>query len=198
MEDKNRFKDANIRLGNFADIILVQCPKCQQCASVSGGFNRQQANLQCNHCKWHQKKDYEIFDLTHHRNCDSCGQVVELYIPNVKKKKETIKSKCPHCEQTREVEPQYTYALDAYFNTLRNGTDPHFQLPYWLSKPVKGKLFWALNFDHLAYLKKYIQAKVRERNNRAYFTMIERLPQFIKAAKNRTALIKCIEALEKK
>ena len=98
----------------------------------------------------------------------------------------------------REVKPRYSYSVDSFSGVMSNGKDPHFGYEYWLLKNIKGNSFWALNYEHLDYLKRYIQAKIRERDNRSHWTMVEKLPKFIKSAKNRIELIKCIENLEKK
>ncbi|WP_170172501.1 hypothetical protein [Hymenobacter rigui] len=48
------------------------------------------------------------------------------------------------------------------------------------------------------YLEQYIGAKLRERNQPRYMTMVEQLPQFIKSAKNRDALLKLLERMKLK
>ncbi len=74
----------------------------------------------------------------------------------------------------------------------------------WLQKNYKGNIFWATNYEHLEYLKCYIQAKVRERKRESEIndiknqTMVSRLPQFIKSNKNREELLKVIEYLKEK
>ncbi len=74
----------------------------------------------------------------------------------------------------------------------------------WLQKIYKGHLFWAINNAHLAYLKQYIQASVRESKRERKITdiknqtMASRLPKFIKSHKNRDDLLKIIAQLENK
>jgi len=77
-------------------------------------------------------------------------------------------------------------------------TDYWFGCELWLQAAFKTEVFRANNYEHLAYMKEYIGAGLRERNNREFFTLVEKLPNFIKSAKNRDKLLKLIEKLEKK
>jgi hypothetical protein len=77
-------------------------------------------------------------------------------------------------------------------------TDYWFGQELWLQAAFKNEVLWANNYEHLDYMKQYISSGLRERNNRAFFTLVEKLPGFIKSAKNRERLLKLIEKLEKK
>jgi len=77
-------------------------------------------------------------------------------------------------------------------------TDYWFDCELWLQDSFKNELFWAHNDEHLAYMKEYIGAGLRQRNDRKFFTLVEKLPGFIKSAKNRDKLLKLITKLEKK
>ncbi|WP_227765244.1 hypothetical protein [Hymenobacter sp. 15J16-1T3B] len=68
----------------------------------------------------------------------------------------------------------------------------------WYQAPFKDEVLWAYNAEHLLYLEQYIAAKVRERNNRRYATMVEKLPLFMQLAKNREALLKLLERMKRK
>lgn len=73
----------------------------------------------------------------------------------------------------------------------------------WLKINCYGNELWALNREHLYYIKKYVSAKIRERridNPRDYKNkrLDSRLPNWIKSAKNRQQILKCIDKLEKK
>ena len=72
----------------------------------------------------------------------------------------------------------------------------------WLKIDCNGKELWAFNEEHLKYLKEYIQAKIRERNKDEELgwsnqSIESRLPNWIKSAKNREKILKCIKKLEK-
>lgn len=77
-------------------------------------------------------------------------------------------------------------------------TDYWFGEELWLQASFKDEVLWANNYEHLEYIRQYIQAGLRERNNRAFYTMVEKLPAFIKSAKNRDKLLKRIDKLMKK
>jgi len=76
--------------------------------------------------------------------------------------------------------------------------DYYFDCEIWLQASFKNERFWAHNYEHLAYMKQYIGAGLRERNDREFFTLVEKLPGFIKSAKNREKLLKIIDRLESK
>ena len=76
--------------------------------------------------------------------------------------------------------------------------DYWFDCELWLQVSFKNERFWAHNYEHLAYMKQYIGAGLRERNGRGFFTLVEKLPGFVKSAKNRDRLLKLIDKLEKK
>jgi hypothetical protein len=76
--------------------------------------------------------------------------------------------------------------------------DYFFNCEIWLQASFRGEWFRAHNYEHLSYMEQYIRAGLRERNNREYFTLVEKLPKFIKSAKNREKLLKLIDKLKKK
>ncbi|GAC1384181.1 MAG: hypothetical protein NVSMB45_12100 [Ginsengibacter sp.] len=63
--------------------------------------------------------------------------------------------------------------------------------------PVDNNILWAYNYDHLDYLKTYVSAKLREEHAVTKNSMTQKLPDFIKLAKNRERILKAIERLEK-
>ncbi len=77
--------------------------------------------------------------------------------------------------------------------------DPFYDCALWYQERIKEHVFWALNQDHLAYLERYIAADLRERSSNVYgrMTMIAKLPNFIKEAKNRGRLLKIIQKWKK-
>ncbi|MEP6738507.1 MAG: hypothetical protein ABJA70_23475 [Chryseolinea sp.] len=98
---------------------------------------------------------------------------------------------------TRTYKPKNEKYRTMYPETGQ-ATDPIFNLPLWLQADVRGNLFWAYNFEHLHEIKDYVSSKLRERQSASFTTMVEKLPHFIKDAKNREAMIKAIERLELK
>jgi len=103
----------------------------------------------------------------------------------------------PHCGTTRTYKPKNEEYKNDY-ETKGHAADPIFGLPLWFQAEVRGKLFWAYNRSHLSDIKLYVTSKLRERQTTTHTTMVERLPNFIKDSKNREAIVKVIEKLERK
>lgn len=179
---------------------LVACPKCHKDAVVTtkSGFVPSQGRLTCSNCMFSESsEDLVRYKMTIKRNCDNCGKQINVEVPNQKELSKQVTIPCAHCGITRTYEPRNEpYRL--FYKSTGVATDPVFNLPLWLQIEVKGNHFWAYNRRHLQDIKNYVQAKLRERQSEGYTTMVERLPQFIKEAKNREALLKSIEQLERR
>jgi len=190
----NRFKDKNHLIWNFTKKILVHCPNCNKQATVTDeeGCDVKLFCPSCHLCKTNNRKCYSI---NQNVRCSNCGKINYLYEEEIPKKTKvrTITCSCNHIEQ---FQPKYQEIIVS--GVAKDGTDFYFNAKLWLSKSFKNEIFWAFNYEHLAYLKKYIEAKLRERNNRTHKTMLEVLPPFIKSAKNRDELLKIIAVLERK
>jgi hypothetical protein len=101
----------------------------------------------------------------------------------------------------------YSISLSEDYSTL------YTKLPLWLRADFRGKVFWALNSEHLDYLEKVIRATLRERPvliplsgaDRPQFpkravtnqNMPFNLPAWLLSAKNRPDLLKLIARLRK-
>lgn len=105
------------------------------------------------------------------------------------------KTECPHCNFQEEWKTK-SYRVKEE-SKVDNGLakEMWYDLPLWFQKEVNGNLFWAYNLNHIDYLERYIKADLRERNNdgSGNGTMVSRLPQFVKAAKNREKLLKILK-----
>ncbi|AEV82977.1 hypothetical protein ACWT_1958 [Actinoplanes sp. SE50] len=75
--------------------------------------------------------------------------------------------------------------------------DPYFHLPLWFqARCCGGRTLWAFNEAHLTLLADYVGAKLRERHPREPgLTMVARLPGWLKAADNRTEVLRTIARL---
>lgn len=122
--------------------------------------------------------------------CPKCSK--EALVINQKNETGKIrKLVCSNCSHTEQEVPGKTYQ-----NSLIG--DPVFNLPLWLQGKFKGDVLWACNREHLSETRNYVASKLRERQTFTYTTMVERLPQFIKAAKNREGILKLIDKLLRK
>ncbi|MGN7783867.1 hypothetical protein ACTJIJ_05050 [Niabella sp. 22666] len=178
---------------------LVQCPKCKGPAQVTTDLSYDTSNdhLVCQNCNYIKKADELIrYNAIIKRACDNCGNAINANVPNNKEKVKLLKVSCPHCGQVRTYKPiNQEYRL--YYKNEGVG-DPVFNLPLWFQADIKGNVFWAYNRDHLNEIRNYVAAKLRERQTATHTTMVEKLPNFIKVAKNRAIIIRAIDRLMKK
>jgi hypothetical protein len=81
-----------------------------------------------------------------------------------------------------------------------SGTEKFYNYKLFLFTNFKGEVFWAYNMEHLNFLERYIEAKIRERGNLPFSnkSLISRIPKWMKTAKNREELIKKIGKLKQK
>lgn len=114
-------------------------------------------------------------------SCDGCVRVVE--------REGARRAVCPACAWTREDNPRTSTWGVPY--------DPYFGLPLWLQAPCAGEVLWAFNGEHLDVLESYVAAGLRERppGDARPQSMLERLPVWAKAAKNRDGVLAAIARL---
>lgn len=196
MRTDYRFSDPGDTLSDFADHFVVHCPKCDAKAHIDA-----RQRLVCTAC-FHVEEAghwYGAATATVQVKCRECHHPLSRSAPwDGQWKKLTMR--CEQCGDTCEYEAGITRH---YFNQGRK-TDPVFGLNLWLQDEFRGELLWAYNYEHLETLRAYIAAKLRERGIsprntiRKNTAMVGRLPDFIKKAKNREDLLRCIEALSRK
>ena len=76
--------------------------------------------------------------------------------------------------------------------------DPFFRRPLWLQAGCCGQVLWAYNVRHLDLLESYVAARLRERGDvvaGAPASLVERLPTWLKTAKNRAEVLRTIGRL---
>lgn len=76
--------------------------------------------------------------------------------------------------------------------------DPVFGLDLWVTAPFKGEVVWAYNVAHLRFLREVVGADLRERVPNRNSSLASRRPGWMKAAKNRAALLSIIDDLEER
>lgn len=161
------------------------------------------ARFACPHCALVLQNDEEASywfgacEVYADGRCYHCGikyKIREQYpkvVGNVRKFNENKTIRCQACGQNQQAK---LWILKTDFQ----GFDGYFGMPLLLTANFKGHLFWAYNDEHLAELKAFIGADLRERYHLAgNSSMISRLPLWIKSAKNRDELLKLIEKLER-
>lgn len=133
--------------------------------------------------------------LVHCPRCDKCAEVV-LKDKDVALLEGTVPYRDSYLFAPRRlVCNQCGYVKDWEGNKVvsNDSKDWYFRQPLWLQIACCGELLWALNEGHLNYLEEYVEATLRE----AYpgGTMASRLPDWMKSAKNREDVLKCIRKL---
>lgn len=173
-----RFLDAGKSLYAFGDTFLVRCPRCQRCARVARAAPSQ----------LDKPASEQLFD-PRRCTCPHCAYVEEW-------NKDT-----PAKSGTQESTFQLAMATRVWVSAsivIGGPTDWYFRHPLWLQMPCCGHVLWAYNTAHLAFLREYVQADLRERvpvpntNN----TLASKLPRWMKSAKNRDEVLKGIARLE--
>lgn len=195
-----RFQDKNFTLHNFDNEIFVECPKCNKRATVTKDNPNSfftSRTLKCPNCFYSQTGRNETYAVELNCSCSHCATELRVNIPKVNEKKETISVKCPKCGHTENYRPK-NITQQWIFDHTGKPSEKYFGLPLWLNEDFRGNSFWAYNYKHLEYLKDYIAADLRERNGRLGWTMVEKLPEWMKSGKNRDKLIKLITDLERK
>ncbi len=181
--DEYRFHDDGARLVSYSDLIYVTCPHCDARATVTVRPGHQaQPVPPAQPSPPAQPAPHlnpgALYFLPRRLACDRCGLTRDW------------RSDSPR--------PNPPAAL------LGAPVDPFFRLPLWLQTPCKGETLWAYNERQLDIIERYVTARLRQRpassasSDPAPTSMAERLPRWIKAAKNRDDVLRAIERLRAK
>lgn len=205
MNQNSRADKSFVNLASLSKEVFVCCPHCKKQAVVVSDFSKYYvpypnpektlSKFQCSHCykplnekSWHGS--VIIFPAT--TVCGNCGSQLQNEERTVSKYQDTMKVTCNTCLQERLYETKYRLV---YANS-HQATDPNLGLPLWLQTTVDNHVFWAYNYEHLAYLKQYVSAKLREAPEGGKYSLVWKLPTFVKTAKNRGKILKAIKRLE--
>lgn len=192
----NRHPDTGATTSDFAKEYLVHCPKCEGKALINT-----QGRLQCLACFHVEEKGhwYGAATAVVQVKCRECHTAITRKAEWDGRWEKLM----VHCEKCGD-DCYYDAVIHRHFWHEGKMTDTVFGLPLWLQDDFKGEVFWAFNYDHLEALRVYIGAKLRERGISPRNTysknssMVSRLPDFIKKAKNRAGLLKLMDELIEK
>ncbi|NNH68831.1 hypothetical protein HLB23_02895 [Nocardia uniformis] len=152
-----RFFDDRRNLVDFADDILVQCPRCGRTAHVT--------------------------PAPEHAGRPGRERFAHRLV-------------CGHCGLVRTQPGRGDHLITGAGSTA---TDPYFELPLYLRAETRHGWLWAYNFEHLALIRRYVQASLREHapwdDGGIRHTAVARLPKWIKSAKHRTEILREIDQL---
>ncbi len=125
--------------------------------------------------------------------CDQCASVIPAErVADAHARPRVV---CPHCGYVNDGSNIITAIR------MSDARDPSYQLPLWLQARCCGETLWAYNERHLDFLESYVTAKLRETapdNTVRNSTLASRLPAWIKSAKNREEIARCVERLRER
>ena len=121
---------------------------------------------------------------------------------------------CPQCSNCARVAPldidRQNYCAphritcqSCSYNKDEDVQSTGIELTLWLQIEVSDRLLWFHNFRHLQYIEAFVSATLRERradNGTGWrnSSLINRLPDWIKSAKNRKHILKAIDRIKQK
>ncbi len=181
----SRFIDDKGRV-DFFDEFLVECPKCGGKASTSFRYG-----IRCSSCSFAKRiEERRLYSSSYgiaSKRCSFCGRNISKHIEKFRENPMTD-IVCHGCKTKNSAEIKW-------FTGGAQGTDSIFGCKLLLSLEVKGELFWALNEKHLDYLEDYVRSDLRERIPNQNGSLPSRIPKWVKNAKNRDNILKCIQQL---
>jgi len=137
-------------------------------------------------------KNFRLSDF-YDEVCVVCPSCEKRAIAKANRDARLVRLFCVQCGYNKEVSAAFGKT-----GALVTAAHGYFDASLWLRARFRNNIVWAYNDKHLAYLKAYIGAGLREHKNRTHYTLLEKLPRFYHEARNREALRKVIERLEQK
>lgn len=178
---------------NYHESILVVCPDCGEDAVVKNESDYQRATLECRHCNLKRAGlETIVFKVVVKINCPVCAHAIRFEQGNLKEKPIGVTVKCDACESSFQMKPRTEKYCNCAVKEEGLIHDKVFGHPYYFQQDFKGKLFWARNREHLLEMENYVSSDLRRRSSYGA-RMVEKLPTFIKEAKNREAILKILQ-----
>lgn len=127
--------------------------------------------------------------------CPRCSKCAKVEIDSVRQDaslgwRSPRKVVCPGCAYSK------IWTGDSI--STGDNRDWYFRLPLWLQVPCCGEILWAYNVYHLNFLEDYVGSALRERRPNKNSALASRLPAWMKEAKNRDEILKCLRKLREK
>lgn len=199
---KAKFIDRGHTLYHFADRIYVQCPGERGPGVIQGKADYhflQSARLTALQGTFHKSWDGRtwfgpVFARLNHF-CPHCGLTFQAPVIEREKIDAHLPAQFDHaCESCgkRSQIPLTWFRGDI----SQPGLDPFFGLPLLLRGMVKDHVMWFFNRAHLDYVRDYVKADLRERIQPGKWSMITRLPGWVKEGKNRDRILRVMQRIE--
>lgn len=179
--------------------VYVKCPTCGGLGMVTAEPDT--AYFKCTNCGSLKTKERTIYRYDVHNQCDKCGRYYRVDISDSSKQRfPMLQVACTYCGYVMSGKVQKTPKYGWYIGEIKNGCEPFFGFELWFLTDYRGKLVWALNREHLAYLIDYLSADLREKPSGYQIarTQAAALPAFMKTAKNRDGIVKCLKNMQMK
>lgn len=197
----SRYLDKGKWLLSWANEVEVICPRCGEQGVLRGNAHYKSwgGSFTCLNCSYQARTDTTGWvgevEARGRRRCPDCGtkwiHASKTY-PNASNAGQDLQGKCPHCGKRNQVHVEI-FANKPYDHSV----DPFLGLDLALKENTRHGVVWVYNASHLAELKLFIEAKVREDYNHGW-SYFARLPTWIKTAKNRDEVLKALTKLERK
>lgn len=187
------------RLYDFMHYFAVLCPKCNHEGKVAltHFLDTNNAVFKCTHCFFSEKASERMrYKSTAKAKCGNCLAKLIVNVEGRKTIPKYIIISCPECTAKNRVAENWEVYIQRY--NISGIIDPVFGLPLYYQTKIKEEILWAYNIEHLIAIRDYVSSELRERTtNKFKMTMVEKLPQFIKNAKNREEVLKSIDKFKK-
>jgi hypothetical protein len=126
--------------------------------------------------------------------CAACARVVPLDVDR-RNLFDPRRVTCQSCSYSKDWQGQPPIGIGS-------AHDSYFGLPLWLQIAVGDRILWFHNLRHLQFVEAFVRATLRERRTDLHgcrnASVISRLPNWVKAAKNRKHILKAIDRLKQK
>ena len=178
--------------------IDVKCPTCSKHGIVSKEKGIYQ--FRCTDCNKSMKTEEFRYHYSVQNQCEDCGRYYRVDLTEkAQKKYPALYVGCPYCGYLMQGKVQKTKkGYYGIYEQIRNGCESIFGLELWFLSSFDGKVVWALNREHLAYLIEYLSAELREDPNPmgTMRTQADNLPTFMKLGKNRDKIVKILKRMQ--
>lgn len=173
--------------------LMVKCPHCGGPGAVTAdtyGFH-----FHCERCHREMGKPRACFRQKVENLCESCGRYYRVHLPEEAGGFPVLRVPCPCCGHEMAGRVQHVpWGFRSNYGYIRQGREPWFGLELWFLSSYRGKPVWALNREHLSWLIGYLGAGLRERPHVGYLGRMQsdHLPAYMKTAKHRAGILKCL------
>lgn len=194
-EDEPAFKYSYYAVLHRGERIDVRCPTCGGHAYIE--CRNRELQWKCSECYAHAVKE-EDYEYTGKGYCAVCERWFNVVVTDEKMTPHSlVHITCPHCGAGNQVKLHKREVSRGYYQDIRHGRDPIFDLELYFLDYIRGKQIWAVNREHLNYLIAYVSADLRVKYGGVMIkTASHSIPAYIKEAKNRQAVTRILTKMQ--